>query len=428
MLDSPGLDGLPGSLSPRETMLMAIFIFLLYSLVLAYVGLMLLVVAGMLRRERRPWSASRPSVSVIIPAHDEEETLGATLESLSRQSYPGDAEFVIVDDRSNDSTAAVIEAAAARDERFRLVRVTEPSLRLAPKVNAVNRGIEASNGAIIVTSDADCEYPAGWLEGMVSHFEDDVVMVVGYVECTRAQDRKTFVEYFETIDWFSLMLTSRSLTRFGWKFASSANNQAYRRSAFEACGGFGAGGRAPSGDEDLLTQRLGRLPGARVVFASAPEVRVLTRPMNGLRDLLLQRKRWVSRYHHPMHYHPGFICSIAVLGAQSAALVVAVPIALAVPWTAPWIGALWGVKLGVELAGMNMGTAQLQRRDLWGLPVLGWAVLHPFFIAAVCVWSFIEPGEWRAGAPGYRRRFWRRRLRESGRRLRGLMLGGRRAS
>ena len=407
---------------------MVMFLILLYCLVSAYVGLMLLVVAGMLRRERRPYTPDRPSVSVIIPAHNEEETLGATLASLSRQTYPGEVEFVVVDDRSTDTTAAIISTAAARDPRFRPVKVTQPSQRLSPKVNAVNEGIRSSSGEIIVTSDADCEYPPGWLEGMVSHFEEDVVMVVGYVECTRAHESKTPVEYFETIDWFSLMLTSRSLTRFGWKFASSANNQAYRRSAFLAGGGFGAGGRAPSGDEDLLTQRLGRLPGARIVFASAPEVRVLTRPMKGLVDLLRQRKRWVSRYHHPMHYHPGFIASIAVLGAQSAALAVAVPLAILVPWMAPWVGALWGVKLGVELAGMNLGTAQLQRRDLWGLPVLAWALLHPFFIATVCVWSFIRPGEWRAGAAGYRRRFWRRRLRESGRRLRGMVLRGRRAS
>ncbi|HEX7002836.1 MAG TPA: glycosyltransferase [Trueperaceae bacterium] len=404
------------------------FLILLYILVLAYIGLMLLVVAGMLRRDPRPYSPDRPSVSVVIPAHNEEETLGATLASLSRQSYPGDVEFVVVDDRSTDSTAAVIERAASADSRFRMVRVTEPSHRLAPKVNAVNEGIRASSGELIVTSDADCEYPAGWLEGMVSHFEDDVVMVVGYVECTRAMDRKSPIGYFETIDWFSLMLTSRSLTRFGWKFASSANNQAYRRSAFEASGGFGSGGRAPSGDEDLLTQRLGRLPGARVVFASTPEVRVLTRPMGGLLALLRQRKRWVSRYHHPMHYHPGFIASIAILGAQSAALTVAVPLAVLVPWSAPWIAGLWGVKLAVELVGMRIGTRQLQRPDLWGLPVFGWALLHPFFIATVCIWSFLRPGEWKAGAPGYRRRFWRRWLRENGRRLRGLVVGGRRAS
>jgi cellulose synthase/poly-beta-1,6-N-acetylglucosamine synthase-like glycosyltransferase len=409
-------------------MLMVIFLILLYGLVLSYVGLMLMVVEGMMRPERRPWTSKRPAVSVIIPAHNEERKLGATLESLHRQTYPGPVEFVIVDDRSTDGTSEIIAGYAAIDPRFAPIRVDEPSSRLAPKVNAVNAGIRGSNGEIIVTSDADCVYPEGWLEGMVSHFADEVVMVVGYVECTRADRPRSRVAVFESIDWFSLMLTSRSLTRFGWKFASSANNQAYRRSAFEAIGGFGAGGRAPSGDEDLLTQRLGRLPGARIVFASAPEVRVLTHPMPTLAALLRQRKRWVSRYHHVMHFHPGFMASIAALGLQSVLLALAVPLSFAVPWIAPWVGVLWGLKLGVELSGMRLGTTQLGREDLWGVPALIWAVLHPFFIATVVVWSFLQPGEWRAGAASYRRRFWQRQLRETLRRARNLLAHGRSAS
>jgi hypothetical protein len=107
---------------------------------------------------------------------------------------------------------------------------------------------------------------------------------------------------------------------------------------------------------------------------------------------------------------------------------VAVPLALAVPWMAPWVASLWGVKLGVELAGMRLGTAQLDRQDLWGLPVLAWALLHPFFIATVVVWSLLQPGDWRAGAAGYRRRFWLRQAREAARRLRSQVSRRRGAS
>ena len=295
--------------------LSAIFVVVTYALVIPYIGLMVLAIRGIFRAAPHPRSGARPSVTVIIPAHNEEDDLPATLASLRAQRYPGDVEFVIVDDRSEDRTAAIVRAAAAEDPRVVLVQVTEPSKRLAPKVNAVDHGIRASHGEIILTSDADCLYPEGWIEGMVSHFEDDVTMVVGYVETTRARGPhrpKNEVETFETCDWFTLMVVSRSLTHFGWKFASSANNQAYRRSAFEAAGGFGASGRAPSGDEDLLTQRLGRLPESRIVFASSPETRVLTRPMSDPFKLLRQRRRWVSRYHHVLHYHPGFVASIAV--------------------------------------------------------------------------------------------------------------------
>ncbi len=399
-------------------MLTNLFIIIMYALALPYIGLMLMVIVGMYRATRRPYSEATPSVSVIIPAHNEEAKLAATLGSLAKQQYEGELEFVVVNDRSTDGTEAIIQDFVQHDPRFKLCTITAPSKRLAPKVNAVNAGIAHSSGEIILASDADCQYPEGWVAGMVSHFADDVAMVVGYVESTSAHGAKNWVQRFETTDWFVLMLVARSLTHFGWKFASSANNQAYRRSAFEAIGGFGASGRAPSGDEDLLTQRMGRLPGMRVVFASSPETRVLTHPAPGLMALLRQRRRWVSRYHHVMHYHPAFLLSIAILGFQSIALAAGILLSPFVPAIVPWVIALWLAELAVEMYGLNLGTQQLGRRDLWGLNSLTWGLLHPFFIAFVVIWSLIKPGAWYAGAKSYRRRFFKRQLRELSRKVR----------
>jgi poly-beta-1,6-N-acetyl-D-glucosamine synthase len=399
------------------------FVIVLYALMLPYIGLMLMVVVGAYRAQKRPISRERPSVSVIIPAHNEQDKLEATLTSLSKQQYRGKLEFVIVNDRSVDATPEIIQRFVEQDSRFRLVTITEPSKRLAPKVNAVNTGIQNSSGDIIIASDADCHYPARWVASMVSHFEPDVAMVVGYVESTRVGGAKNWVERFESTDWFSLMLTSRSLTHFGWKFASSANNQAYRRSSFEAIGGFGASGRAPSGDEDLLTQRMGKLPGMRVVFASAKDARVLTRPVPNLGALLTQRRRWVSRYHHTLHYHPVFMASIGVLGFSSVFLVLGIILTAFIPELDPWVYGLWGVKLATEMYGMSLGLAQMGRRDLWGVTTFVWALLHPFFIATVVIWSFLKPGAWYAGARSYRRRFLKRQVRELGRKVRHAIVG-----
>jgi cellulose synthase/poly-beta-1,6-N-acetylglucosamine synthase-like glycosyltransferase len=398
---------------------MTLFLILLYAFVLPYIGLMLMVVVGLMRRNARPQNDETPSVSVVIPAHNEEAKLGATLASLAQQKYSGVLEFVIVNDRSTDATESIIQRYAQDDPRFRLINVHLPSRRLSPKVNAVNTGIQASSGEIILTSDADCQYPETWVSGMVSHFEPDVAMVVGYVESTRPGDNSGAVQRFESTDWLSLMLTSMALTHFGWKFASSANNQGYRRSAFQAIGGFGASGRAPSGDEDLLTQRMGRLQDKRIVFASTPEIRVYTQPMPSLYALLNQRRRWVSRYHHIMHYHPLFWLAISILGVQSILLSAGIVAAFFVPALMPYVFGLWGVKLAVELVGMHYGEKQMNRQDLGGLTTLTWAVLHPFFIATVVSWSLVKSGEWRAGANSYRRRFAKRQWREWWRKVRG---------
>ena len=398
---------------------MTLFLILLYALVLPYIGLMLMVIVGLLRHNDRPQNDATPTVSVIIPAHNEEDKLAATLASLSRQVYTGGLEFVIVNDRSTDATEAIIERFVAQDPRFRLINVHLPSRRLSPKVNAVNTGIQASTGELILTSDADCQYPETWVSGMVSHFAPDVAMVVGYVESTRPNDGSSAVQRFESTDWLSLMMTSMALTHFGWKFASSANNQGYRRSAFLQIGGFGASGRAPSGDEDLLTQRMGRLQQGRIVFANTPDIRVYTQPMPGVYALLNQRRRWVSRYFHIMHYHPAFFAAISVLGAQSVVLSLGVVLAFFDPALMPWVFGLWGAKLIVEVYGMHLGERLMGRRDLGGLNTVTWAVLHPFFIAAVVIWATVKSGEWKAGAQSYRRRFVKRQWREWLRKVRG---------
>lgn len=396
------------------------------------------IIVGMLRRPANRAGAGTtstsgperagtwPSVSVIIPAHDEERRIPQTLASLGAIDYPGSIEFVLIDDRSTDATGELLAAAAASDPRYKVVTVSLPSRRYAPKVNAVMHGIAASSGEVIVTSDADCRYSAGWVSALVEHLEDDVVMVCGYVETLPprgARGSLAWWRWIEAADWFSLMLVSRSMLRFGKVYASSANNQAYRRSALLAAGGFGASARAPSGDEDLLAQRLGRLAGGRVVFAESEAARVTTASAGSFVAFLRQRSRWVARYRHSVHYRPAFLAGLSVLGFESIALCL---LLLALPF-APQLSAVvlacYGLQTAAMLVGMNIGARQLGRRELGGWVTLFWALLHPFIIATAVIWSWVAPGDWRAGAVGYRRSLARRRLRLLQRSFLGLFGG-----
>ncbi len=59
-----------------------------------------------------PAGTGWPTVTVVVPARDEEAVLPATLPSLLAQEYPGKASVVLVDDNSQDATATVARAAA----------------------------------------------------------------------------------------------------------------------------------------------------------------------------------------------------------------------------------------------------------------------------------------------------------------------------
>lgn len=94
-------------------------------------------------------SRSGPLVSVIIPARDAAPFIGAAIESACRQTYEN-IEVLVVDDGSEDRTAAIVRAMALQDRRIRLFRQLRTGVGAAR-----NRGIVESRGEYIAPLDAD---------------------------------------------------------------------------------------------------------------------------------------------------------------------------------------------------------------------------------------------------------------------------------
>jgi glycosyltransferase involved in cell wall biosynthesis len=94
-------------------------------------------------------------VSVVVPAHNEEATVGLfverTAKAFAQLGRPW--ELLYVDDGSTDGTAAAVEASAAAEPRVRLVR----QRRNLGLTEALNRGFREARGAVIVFLPADLE-------------------------------------------------------------------------------------------------------------------------------------------------------------------------------------------------------------------------------------------------------------------------------
>jgi hypothetical protein len=90
-----------------------------------------------------------PSISVVMAVYNGERWLAETLASLSGQTF-GNFEVVIIDDGSTDGSAAILAAAAARDDRYRVITQANRGL-----VSALNRGLAEARAPLIARLDAD---------------------------------------------------------------------------------------------------------------------------------------------------------------------------------------------------------------------------------------------------------------------------------
>ncbi|SEJ59554.1 glycosyltransferase family 2 protein [Demequina mangrovi] len=121
-------------------------------------------------------TASRKLLSILIPAYNEQEVLGALrtrLESTAAELPELDFEFVFIDDGSKDGTAETVRGFCDEDPRYVLVELS----RNFGKEPALAAGFDAVRGDATVVIDADLQDPPELIPEMVRLWElgyDDV--------------------------------------------------------------------------------------------------------------------------------------------------------------------------------------------------------------------------------------------------------------
>ena len=116
-----------------------------------------------------------PSVTVIVPVLNGEQTIGACLQALRTQTYPGRMQPVVINDGSTDRTSNVARG-------FTEAQVIDQANR--GRAAARNRGIAESAGEVLAFTDADCVPRPDWLETLVRRLrERERRGIVGGQEC-----------------------------------------------------------------------------------------------------------------------------------------------------------------------------------------------------------------------------------------------------
>jgi GT2 family glycosyltransferase len=148
------------------------------------------VLAGPLPRARTR-AAGTPEASVVVVTFDNLVFNRLCIESVLEYTGSPSFELVVVDNGSTDGTADYVRALAAEHDNVRPV-LNDANAGFA---HAVNQGLDAARGRVLVLLNNDTVVAPGWLAGLARHLDDPAVGLVGPVTNRTEGDAKIDTDY-----------------------------------------------------------------------------------------------------------------------------------------------------------------------------------------------------------------------------------------
>ena len=137
----------------------------------------LIALKKLIRRENRKDESYRPTVTVMVVAHNEEKVIGEKLHNLLESDYPSEKlSFLIASDFSTDKTDEIVERfiAAHPDRNIRIHK----SVNHYGKTNAQNETQTLCDTEILVMTDANAMFEPNAIRELVSYFTDPSIAYV----------------------------------------------------------------------------------------------------------------------------------------------------------------------------------------------------------------------------------------------------------
>ncbi len=229
-----------------------------------------------------------PRVAVIVPARNEAANIERCLRSILDAHYDP-LEIIVVDDRSTDDTAAIVERLVAEDTtagRLRLVRGVELPAGWFGKPWAIDQGYRAASGALLLFADADTVHAPELIARAVAGLEAERVDLFTVLP---RQEMVTFWERLVQPHVF-FVLQSRvgdvavvNRTRTPWNGIANGQFILTTRTAYEAVGTHAAVRHAVAEDMELAQAYV---RAGRDIFLVHAEEFMRTRMYRSLREII----------------------------------------------------------------------------------------------------------------------------------------------
>ena len=259
-------------------------------------------------------SASNPLVSVVLPAWNAANTLGAALQSLlDQQPSPlalvPDFEIVVVDDGSTDETSNILEhwgSAHLLGNRLRPLYLPHGSI-----VTALNAGLAAARGTLVARMDADDTAHPYRIASQTAHLYDNEHIDLSATCVAFGGDRELAHGFAHFVDWQNSLLSHEQISRARFRDTPVCHPSVmFRRHCVEKWGAYRDGDFAEDWEIWLRWLHYGavmeKLPEQMLVWNDAPtratraDRRYAREACDRLRAVWLAR--WLEQ-NNPFHPH-----------------------------------------------------------------------------------------------------------------------------
>jgi poly-beta-1,6-N-acetyl-D-glucosamine synthase len=264
-------------------------LYALYFVIILYVVILTVLMYGWLRAIAVVTNPSQVSntVTVVVAVRNEEQNILNLLNDLDDQTYPY-LEVIVVDDHSTDRTRELVRQYCTSSHHTRLL-LNEG----IGKKQALTTGIHAAPEGVIVTTDADCRVPFGWIESINWTFSNpETQFAIGLVR----MEYSSLFANIQAIEFASVVGTGIGAFGLDQPVFCNGANLSFRKSAFVAVEGYAGNIEVPSGDDEFLLRKiLVRYP--RGVSLLDPNSTIVTTTSNStLGALFNQRIRWAGKW------------------------------------------------------------------------------------------------------------------------------------
>jgi cellulose synthase/poly-beta-1,6-N-acetylglucosamine synthase-like glycosyltransferase/peptidoglycan/xylan/chitin deacetylase (PgdA/CDA1 family)/spore germination protein YaaH len=197
-----------------------------------------------------PGRPASPSVTVIVPAFNEERVIVSSVARVLASDYPR-FQVIVADDGSRDATSALVAEHFGQDPRVLLL-----TLQNGGKAAAINRALVHATGEVIIALDADTQFLPDAIAKLVRWFTDPKLGAVA--GNARVGNRVNLVTKWQAIEYVTAQTVARRPpARLGAITVVPGAIGAWRRAALDEVGGYPEDTLAEDQDLTIAIQRRG---------------------------------------------------------------------------------------------------------------------------------------------------------------------------